>query len=86
MPINEYVLPLDKTKLNANKTHGKYMALKRVPNQKLTIASLFSWHQMYSTDRIIGSINSYKGNCGTFKNVVEIGTEKNLRIRHKPED
>lgn len=42
MPTSEYVLPFDKIKLNANKTHGKYIALKRVPNQKFTITSLFS--------------------------------------------
>lgn len=60
MPTNENVLPLDKIKLNASSTHGKYIALNRVPNQKLTMTSLFNWHQMYSTDKIIGSIRSYK--------------------------
>lgn len=60
MPTNEYVLPLDKIKLNANKTHGKYIALNLVPNQKLTITSLFSWHQIYNTDKINGSIKSWK--------------------------
>lgn len=58
MPTNENVLPLDKIKLNPNSTHGKYIALNRVPNQKLTMTSLFNWHQMYSTDKIIGSISS----------------------------
>lgn len=58
MPTSENVLLFDRIKLNPSNTHGKYMALNRVPNQKLTITSLFSWHQMYSTDRINGSINS----------------------------
>lgn len=59
MPTTENMPPFDKITLNANNTHGKYMALNLVPNQKLTIVSLFSWHQTYSTDRIIGSIRSY---------------------------
>lgn len=42
MPTSENVLPLDRIKLKPNKTHGKYIALNRVPNQKLTITSLFS--------------------------------------------
>lgn len=58
MPTNEYVLPLDKIKLNPNKTHGKYIALNRVPNQKFTMTSLLSWHQMYKTLKINGSIKS----------------------------
>lgn len=59
MPTSEYVLPLERIKLNASRTHGKYIALNRVPNQKLTITSLFNWHQMYSTDKIIGSIRNW---------------------------
>lgn len=42
MPTNENVLPLDKIKLNPSSTHGKYIALNRVPNQKLTMTSLFN--------------------------------------------
>ena len=36
--------------------------LNRVPNQKETTVSLFSWAQTYSTDMIIGIISNYKEN------------------------
>lgn len=45
-------------KLNPNNTHGKYIALKRVPNQKVTITSLFNWHHTYNTLKTIGSIRT----------------------------
>lgn len=57
MPISENISPLDKIKLKASNTHGRYIALKRVPNQNVTITSLFIWHQTYSTDKTIGSIS-----------------------------
>lgn len=31
----------------AASAQGRYMALNLVPNQKLTMTSLFSWHQIY---------------------------------------
>lgn len=46
-----FLIPDNKTyppliiKLNNNNIQGKYIALKLVPNQKLTITSLFNWHQ-----------------------------------------
>lgn len=46
-------------KLNPSKTHGRYIALNWVPNQKFTIVSLFNWHQTYSTLSTIGSIRYY---------------------------
>ena len=36
--------------------------LNRVPNQKETTVSLFSWAQIYSTDMINGTISVYKEN------------------------
>jgi len=41
--MNDY--PPAIIKLNPSKTQGRYIALNWVPNQKLTIVSLFSWHQ-----------------------------------------
>lgn len=58
MPTSEKVLPLDRMRLKPRRIHGKYIALNLVPNQKLTMTSLFSWHHTYSTDKIIGSISS----------------------------
>ena len=45
---------------NPNSTHGRYMALNCVPNQKLTIVSLLIWHQTYRIDMTIGSIRTMK--------------------------
>ena len=45
------------TRLNANRTQGKYMALNCVPNQNVTMVSLLSWHQTYIMDITIGSIS-----------------------------
>ena len=39
---------------------GHPLTLNWVPNQNWTTVSLLSWHQMYSTLRIIGSINNCK--------------------------
>lgn len=36
----EATYPDPRMKLNPNRTHGRYIALKRVPNQKDTITSL----------------------------------------------
>ena len=46
--------------LKPSKTQGRYIALNWVPNQKLTIVSLFNWHQTYRTLRTIGSIKYCK--------------------------
>ena len=45
---------------NPNSTHGRYMALNCVPNQKLTIVSLLIWHQTYRIDMTMGSIRTMK--------------------------
>ena len=42
--------------LKPNRTHGRYMALNWVPNQKLTMVSLFNWHHTYRMDITMGSI------------------------------
>ena len=45
---------------NPNSTHGRYIALNCVPNQKLTIVSLLIWHQTYRIDITMGSIRTMK--------------------------
>ncbi len=42
MPISSMTPPPAMIMLKAKRTHGRYMALNWVPNQKLTITSLFS--------------------------------------------
>ena len=36
------------------------LTLNRVPNQKVTTVSLFSWHHTYSADMIRGTISSWR--------------------------
>ena len=45
---------------NPNSTHGRYIALNCVPNQKLTMVSLFIWHHTYRMDITMGSIRTMK--------------------------
>lgn len=47
-------------KLNAKNTQGKYIALNVVPNQKVTIVSLFNWHHTYKILKTIQSISNWK--------------------------
>ena len=42
------------------RTHGRYMALNCVPNQKVTMVSLLIWHQTYRMDITMGSIRTGK--------------------------
>ena len=51
MPMSSMTPPPAMIMLKAKRTHGRYIALNWVPNQKLTITSLFSWHHTYSTLR-----------------------------------
>lgn len=50
--------PPDVIMVNPKKTHGKYMALNLVPNQKVTITSLLSWHHTYITAATMGSMRN----------------------------
>ena len=50
----------DMMNFNPNSTHGRYMALNCVPNQKVTIVSLLIWHQTYRMDITMGSIRTMK--------------------------
>ena len=58
MPMSSITPPFAMIRLNANSTHGRYIALNWVPNQKVTMVSLFNWHQMYKTARTKGSIKT----------------------------
>lgn len=62
MPMRSSIPPPRMIKLNANNTQGRYMALKLVPNQKLTTTSLFNWHQIYKTVITAQSIKYWKEN------------------------
>ena len=48
----------DMIQLKSMITHGMYIALNCIPNQKDIIVSLFSWHQTYMTLRIMASIRT----------------------------
>lgn len=49
----------DIIQLNNKITHGIYIALNCIPNQNCMIVSLFNWHQIYITLKIIPSIKTY---------------------------
>ena len=58
MPISSMTPPPEMITLKAKRTQGRYIALNCDPNQKLTMTSLFNWHQMYKTASTRGSMRN----------------------------